>query len=838
MNSEYVTKPAAIDHAVAAQAGDVRKAWIRHLVVTTFISGIAVLGSSQAMATQIDTPPVINVEIAQLTLVNLDIPAQSLDRALTSFADQANLKLLFPSDGLGSLQAPALKGEMSIEAAFGTLLSGTGYTWRNTDGGTITVEKVSVSGSNTLDPVRVEAQALKAGDPTPGVYAGGQVATGGRMGVLGNQDYMDTPFSTTSYTSELIENLNAHDIADVVESDPSVSNSIGSGTFSNRFTVRGFDLTGSDVSIDGMYGTAPRQLAAIEMFDRVEVLKGASTFLNGVPPNSSGVGGTINLVPKRATDAPVTSVTTSYGMTSQAGGHVDFGRRFGKDNRFGVRTNVLYRSGETAIDDEERTTKLGALALDYQHEDVRVTLDVALNEQNIDHGRTGLRIGSGLTAVPDAPSSSFNYNSKWTYSELQDTFAQLRAEYDVTENTMLYAVLGGRHMEENGGYGTPRLKDVDGTADYGGSTINRQDDSISTLVGARQKFETGPVKHEVNYGASGVWQKNHQAYEFYSTAVNGGNIFGSHPEEHSSTVTLARGDLNDLALRDTTKMTSYFLADTLTFWDEKIHLTGGARHQKINVTTFDLSTGAESENYNDSAISPIVGIVGNLTDQWSLYGNYSKALQQGETAPSSANNSGETLAPYESEQYEVGAKFDYGTFGGGVALFEISKPSAYTNATTSIFEADGEQKIHGLELTGFGEPIVGVRVLGGFTFYDSELSGTAGGTNDGNTPSGVPEYVAKLNMEYDLPFLKGATVNARVIHTGSQFVNEANTLEIPSWTRLDLGARYTTEVHDYPVTFRANIENLTDNDYWASGHGGYLTMGDPLTAKLSVTANF
>ncbi|WP_278389374.1 TonB-dependent receptor domain-containing protein, partial [Thalassospira xiamenensis] len=115
---------------------------------------------------------------------------------------------------------------------------------------------------------------------------------------------------------------------------------------------------------------------------------------------------------------------------------------------------------------------------------------------------------------------------------------------------------------------------------------------------------------------------------------------------------------------------------------------------------------------------------------------------------------------------------------------------------------------------------------------------TQNGTNDGNTPIGIPDYVAKLGIEYDLPFLKGATVNARAVHTASQYVNATNTLSIPSWTRLDLGARYTTEVHEYPVTIRANIENVTDSDYWASANGGYLTMGAPLTAKLSLTADF
>jgi iron complex outermembrane receptor protein len=40
-------------------------------------------------------------------------------------------------------------------------------------------------------------------------YAGGQVARGGRVGLLGNLDVMDTPFSTSNYTEALIRDQQA-----------------------------------------------------------------------------------------------------------------------------------------------------------------------------------------------------------------------------------------------------------------------------------------------------------------------------------------------------------------------------------------------------------------------------------------------------------------------------------------------------------------------------------------------------------------------------------------------------------------------------------------------------
>jgi iron complex outermembrane receptor protein len=138
----------------------------------------------------------------------------------------------------------------------------------------------------------------------------------------------------------------------------------------------------------------------------------------------------------------------------------------------------------------------------------------------------------------------------------------------------------------------------------------------------------------------------------------------------------------------------------------------------------------------------------------------------------------------------------------------------------------------------FGEPVSGLRLLGGATLIDAELKETAGGENDGNDAVGVPDYQLNAGAEWDLPFLAQATVSGRVLHTAFHYLNPENTLEIPSWTRLDLGARLTREIADRPVVFRASIENVTNEDYWASANGGYLTLGGPRTVKLSASVDF
>ncbi|WP_457488658.1 TonB-dependent receptor plug domain-containing protein, partial [Tardiphaga sp. P5_C10] len=77
------------------------------------------------------------------------------------------------------------------------------------------------------------------GTPAP-AYAGGQVATGGTLGLLGSTSVMNTPFSTVNYTSELIENQQARSAADTLINDASVRVTTGANGFDDTFQIRGF----------------------------------------------------------------------------------------------------------------------------------------------------------------------------------------------------------------------------------------------------------------------------------------------------------------------------------------------------------------------------------------------------------------------------------------------------------------------------------------------------------------------------------------------------------------------------------------------------------------------
>ena len=125
--------------------------------------------------------------------------------------------------------------------------------------------------------------------------------------------------------------------------------------------------------------------------------------------------------------------------------------------------------------------------------------------------------------------------------------------------------------------------------------------------------------------------------------------------------------------------------------------------------------------YDEEKVSPSGGLLFKATDKLSLYANYMEGLSQGKIAPSTSVNEDEIFPPFISRQVEVGAKYDAGAYALTAAVFRIKQPAYETNATTRVFGPNGKRENQGVELSLFGEPLSGLRLLGGATWTEAEL---------------------------------------------------------------------------------------------------------------------
>lgn len=703
------------------------------------------------------------------------------------------------------------------------------------------------AGSPTLATVTVNASADASAQGLSASYAGGQVARGGRAGILGTRDNMETPFSITSYTNELIQDRQAKSVGEVLQNDPNVRTARGFGNFQEAYFIRGFILNSDDVAYNGLYSLLPRQYIATELFERVEVLRGASAFLTGANPGGGGIGGAINLLPKRAPNDALTRVTVGAG----SGGHgtlaADVARRFGPDGATGIRVNAAVRDGGTSVDDEKNKLGLLSVGMDWRSRDVRLSGDIGWQDNRLKQTRTNVSLTS--TAVPDAPDASANYAQPWSYSNERDLFGTLRGEWDINSNLTAWAAYGMRRGKEANSLANISVSNATTGAATTYRFDNTREDRVDTgEAGLRGKLRTGSVSHEWVAAASWFEAEKDNAYAFDFASTLATNLYTPrfYAQPPFSASAGFGGVLASPRLTGRTRMTSLALGDTVSLLDGNVLVTLGLRHQSLKVNTFAYGTAAPLSAYDQSRTSPAGGVVWKLGRQLSVYANYIEGLTQGETAPATAGglpvaNVGQALAPYVSKQKEIGVKFDGGRIGGGVALFSTTKPRAFVDASR-VFQSGGKDEHDGVEFNVYGEAMRGLRLLGGATWLDARQKTTGAAATDGKRVIGVPRFQATVGAEWDVPGVSGLALDGRVVHTGSRYADAANTLNVPGWTRLDLGARYLTEIGGKAVTFRARLDNATNRNYWASVGGypgsGYLVVGTPRALGLSASVDF
>jgi iron complex outermembrane receptor protein len=683
----------------------------------------------------------------------------------------------------------------------------------------------------------------------PPAYAGGEVARGARLGMLGNRDFMDTPFNVTSYTSALIENQQARTLQQVLENDPSVRMATSAGHIRENFRIRGFPVLGSELALNGLYGLAPDGHVPTEFLERVEVLKGPGALLNGMAPFGA-VGGSINLVTKHAGDAPITSVSSDYTSNTQFGTHIDVGRRVGDHNQFGIRYNGVFRKGETALDDQWKVRGLNALALDYREERVRLSIDAYHSQEIFKNGSAFFASfsGIGVAAAPHASTNLF----LGTNARFENKAIEARGELDVAENVTVFAGIGFLDSRNFGFTNGTQAPSVNLLGNFTGPRIvnlRGYTNTLSTQGGLRGVFDMGPLRHQFVVSAAAL--KFSQSSEFGFSGSYRSNIYipvvpplaPPPPVVPNTAFNPSRPYfVTDPRKTGDTYLASLAFADTISAFDERIQFIGGLRSQRVMTKSYTANTGLETNSYDSHRLSPAFAlIVKPFDNRLSLYANYIEGLTQGLRVTNPlATNFNESFPPFVSKQVETGAKLDLGILANTLSFYEITQPTLATVTTGGLVSYKPvRQRNQGIEWNVFGEPVPGVRVLGGVSYMIGVITQSADGRTTGKNAFGIPRWQVNMYGEWDLPYLVGVTAEGRVVYTSALYVDSLNWYRIPEWARFDAGVRYATTVYGTNMTLRANVNNLFDHSYWSGAfNDGFATLDAPRTVLLSATFNF
>jgi iron complex outermembrane recepter protein len=649
-----------------------------------------------------------------------------------------------------------------------------------------------------------------------------------QVGPWGAKSLQDTPYSMTVMPKELIENTVAGDINQIYKMNPLIGTQDSVAVWNTPWvTYRGF--SNETAILDGMSMGGYLYNVSMEEMERIETISGLTGFMYGV----GHVGGTSNYVLKRPTSTKITNVTIGNYGGGQYFGHVDIGGPIDEKGKFAYRLNAAYTDGDTEIDGQSVEKELISGAIDWKVNDNLLLQAEAAHQHYRTEGTIARNFFSNMD-IPAAFNSSKQYSPDWTYNETQSDRVGLNATWNINDIFTLRSAY--IHKEDKAeSVKTYNYYNANGNFDWGVTKAAPQyqtADGIYSYLDA--SFETATIEHKVTMGISADKYKNEQhvdsspSYVKFSNDTFDNYINSSEP----NTGTYGQGRIYKSS---DSENRNFVFGDDITFNDQWSALVG-LTHANIQTTSYS-KTGLKTAEYDKSAITPTISLIYKPIENLTTYTTYIESLEQGKIVGDTYKNANAILDPLISKQYEVGAKY---AFNEKVllssALFRIEKSNQYSDDGTEFgtYVQDGLEVHEGIELTITGKVTDRLTVMTGGTYMDLSIEDSNNADLKGKEPTGVASKLAKIYAEYDLANVKGLTLTGGAYYTGEKNVDSANTDKIPGVTLFDAGARYKTKVSNYPTTFRLNVANLTDKDYWASTE----TLGTPRNIAFSMKVEF
>ncbi len=460
----------------------------------------------------------------------------------------------------------------------------------------------------------------------------------------------ETPQSVSVITEQRIRDQNLISIADVIENGVGVT--VGEiDDVRNEFFARGFEIR--NYQIDSvptawtLAGGAGETIADVSIYERVEIVRGATGLLSGAGDPSASV----NLVRKHADSADWTGyLSASYGSWNTWRVTGDIGGAVTPDGRIRVRGVARYEQGESHID---------------LFENKKFVLYGVVDADLTDH--TLLRAGiSHQEGRPDAPAwgalPSFYTDGTFAVWDRSKTASADWSYWD-TINQNIFATLSHDFGDGwSAAVNYNRFK-------------NRQATELLYLSGLVDAT-TGTIQYSYPYKDDGTAIQN----SFDGQVKGRLSLFGRdhdlvvgalHSVQNRTNTTWSAlafpGDLQYVDWDGAAFPNPGFSPDGVPAVDERIEQTGFYGAMRFNLTDgFKLigggrlssweqkgiSFGVTSDYGEDNVFIPYVGALLDLTPNHRLYASFTKIFQpQGEVDRNLVQ-----LDPLDGKAYEIGLK--------------------------------------------------------------------------------------------------------------------------------------------------------------------------------------
>ena len=672
-----------------------------------------------------------------------------------------------------------------------------------------------------------------------------ETSTGSKLGLT----IKETPASVEVINSKTMEQRGDSTVIRAVTKATGITGgSSGYGTV-GAYSVRGFSgHPGIDILQDGikLNGTTfSKRTLDVSNLDRIEVIRGASSVLNG----EGSIGATVNLITKKPS---FTKEETELGF--KGGSYDSYRFNFGTggvavENKLAYRVDVLTRQLGSNYDGEKRDIDSLSASLLYKlNDNLLTTLSIEKSKEDGKHDYQGTPLVNGKL---DKSVRKINYNnledgidkgdSLWIKNnlewyptqniELKNQIYYQNADSDVRRLYMAVQDKANPTMVQRRGWDSSQKQDLIGNRldlIHKGNFFGLENRFLSGIdisrleLNREQSADAGNIINTPMYNPTKMYYK-----DFFKPTTD---------DYKKPDVDIK---LNQIGV---------YIEDQLSIMDN-LKLVAGIRHDTYDIK-YDFKAGpsspiAQKIDKTHNKFSYRGGLVYDLTDTTTLYTSYASSFESGNSSASffSMSAAQTKLDLTKAEQFEVGLRQsfldDKAEFTA--SAYKITKKNMFVNNPTpgtGLLNV-GKQSSKGFEIALGIQPIEQIQIDANLSYTDSKYDDFVHNGVDyaGKTPSSIPKYVANLGIRY-MP-ISNLGIGTWVKYVDSFYTNNigfANSVKLPSYTTVDLTLDYT---YNKNTTFSFLLKNLTDEMFATTARRDtQVFLGDARSFEFGINYKF
>ncbi|SIT06070.1 TonB-dependent receptor [Achromobacter sp. MFA1 R4] len=771
--------------------------------------------------------------------IAFDLPAGSLDATLTEIARLSRTVVSYDPQLVRGLEAPAVTGVYTVDAALRQALSGSGLEPARAADGTLTLRRVPAAQTTTLAPVTVSGM-LPPTD-TRGTYVVQATNSATRL----NLSPRETPQSVTVVTRQRMDDQSMKNLDDVLQATTGIS-VVQNGSERSVYQARGqlidnLQIDGVPANISNAYSFDAINKPTTEIYDRVEVVRGATGLLEG----AGNPAASINLIRKRP------GMETQGVLTVLAGSWDDYRTMLDVSSPLNEAKTLRGRAVMAYTDAgsfKEKAGKENQLFYGILEADLTPATTVTAGfsyqkDRNQGYDWSGLPTQADGAFYPMSRKTALV--GDWNYLNKRNTnlFADIKHEFG---NGWRFTVAGNW---------------LSAKSDFLGNYTQRTEGDTFTLN--PRLFQYDDTQWGVDAYASGPFQLLGRQHELVVGASTRKDDFDYHGGRDASYRYLV--DMNNLAAFDPpapTGLDAHMWQYNITQKQQGIYTAG--RFSLTDSTTFILgarmswfefdryaqtTVRTESRYEQRGKVTPYAGVVQDLNENLSAYASYTEIFKPQENI----GVDGSVLPPMTGQNYEIGLKGEFmdRRVNAALALFQtdqkgradlIQDSDLCPPGIFSCYRAAEKVRNRGVDVEINGAITPAWNVSLGYTYTQSKY---AQGPLSGQTfASTYPRHLLKVSTDYRLPdrwnkLRVGGSVYAQsgIFNASTPDEDEEYKISQGAYTLVGLHAVYDVNKN---LAVQFNVDNLFDRHYYQSvGNTNYWNyFGQPRTFRLAVRATF